>query len=84
MNLIVYLCRKFFIMNSLKIVIEENGWSQKEFADLCGIASGTINKIANQRMTNVSNRLKNKILIAINGASKKGLYQLEHIFPVIL
>ena len=70
--------------NRLKAIIEENGWSQKEFADFSGIAQGTINKIANKRMPKVSNKLKNKIHIAINEHSKRGSYKLEDIFPVAL
>jgi len=66
--------------NKLKIAIGDNGWSQKEFADFTGIAHGTINKIANQRMPQITNRLKNKILISINEHSKKGTYKLEDIF----
>jgi transcriptional regulator with XRE-family HTH domain len=65
--------------NKLKIAIEENGWSQKEFADYSKIAHGTINKLANQRM-DVSKRMMNKILITLNEHSKKGNYKLEDLF----
>lgn len=65
--------------NKLKIAIEENGWSQKEFADYSGIAHGTINKIANQRME-LTRRMMNKILIALNEHSKKENYKLGDLF----